>query len=158
MTITAIPLNSFIKKSNSEDFSDDESTVQLIENFKFYFAAYSGDRKVPEDFRERLDGVFDKSLVVVAPSGEIGYDQFCSSLPALIEKGARISVISISSYHKGSKKDLEYVFRFTTPGYETIVRAIGIVEHGRIVRIEPQENAKHFDVICNGQSSNMPKI
>jgi hypothetical protein len=111
-------------------------------------AIYDGqDDKILADCHTIVDAILLPSLVVATPNGGIDYDQFIAQIAFLLQHGGtKIDMLTIKKVSQG----IEYRYGLWLPNDqgELMMHAIGIVENGMVVRIEPQgEAVEHYTAV-----------
>jgi hypothetical protein len=111
-----------------------------------YFNCFDGTKKSPEDCSAVMDALFDKSTVVVTPKGNIYFEQHQQSIRELLAKGSKVEILRMEVRDHGP--GIYYEIRISNTDAETesiVLKAIGIFENGKLIRVEPQEHAEKYN-------------
>jgi hypothetical protein len=102
---------------------------------------FDGTRKLLEEEQSVIDQVIDHHAIFQSLHCDIAhsYPEYLEHVRQLLEDGCKVDILELKMHEKG----VEYSVRLTIPGKEPIViRAVGAVDNGKIVSVEPVENAE----------------
>ena len=114
-------------------------------NVRTYFAMFDGKQK---KFNEEAmsivqQAIYKDKFTVVTPKGEIKYDQWLDAIKHEYENGTFVTLLEMKDHPSG----IEYSAILKNPDVEEqmTIRSVGIVEGGKLVRVEPTENGANYN-------------
>ena len=88
-----------------------------------------------------IDQLIDHHAIFQSPNCDIAYSypEYLEHVRQLLEDGCKADILALKIHEKG----VEYTVRLTTPGKDTtVVHSVGVVDNGKIVRVEMLENVE----------------
>lgn len=117
--------------------------VDVVTKLTNYFNLFDGTKKSLLDNRDTIDAVIDEKGIFHSAKGDIDHAQFIESIRELLDSGTKVEILEMKMHELG----VEYRVRMQIPGQEEPqeVHSIGVLDHGKIIRIEPVTNAEAYN-------------
>jgi hypothetical protein len=119
----------------------EDEKAKLIE----YFNCFDGTNKSLGDCSAEMDALFDKSVVFVTPKGEIYLEQHQQSIRDFLAKGTKVEILRMEVSDSGPGIYYEIRISNIDENESIVLKAIGMFENGRLIRVEPQEHAENYN-------------
>ena len=113
--------------------------TDVVTKLTNYFHMFDGTSKSLDEEQSLIDQVIDHHAIFQSPNCDIAYSypEYLEHIRQLLEDGCKADILELKMHEKG----VEYSVRLTTPGKDSIViRAVGVVDNGKIVRVETLEH------------------
>lgn len=121
-----------------------------LSNLKKYFDLYDGNQRDLEECMPVIEETFDESLIIVKADGsEHTYSQWLKDIEGIfVAGGFTVEMVSMTEVPGG----ILYHPKIHFPTGKVVeLRSLGIVKDGKIVRVEPQENAEAYNELLKSQ-------
>ena len=118
--------------------------VDVVTKLTNYFNLFDGTKKSLLDNRDTIDAIIDENVVLHSAKGEIDHAQYIESIRELLDSGTKVEILEMKMHELG----VEYRVRIEIPGVEPQeVHSIGVLDHGKIIRVEPVTNAEAYNLM-----------
>lgn len=116
--------------------------TDVVTKLTTYFHVFDGKSKSIADNRDVIDDVIDEKMVIHTANGDISHPQYIERIRQLLDKGAKVDILEMKIHEKG----VEYRVKIEIPEQDEVmeVHSIGVLDHGKIVAVEPISGAKAF--------------
>lgn len=132
LVVSEIRLNS---KNQTSTMTD------VVTKLTNYFHMFDGTSKSLEEEQSVIDQVIDHHAIFQSPNCDTAYSypEYLEHVRQRLEDGCKADILELKMHEKG----VEYNVRLTSPGKDSIViRSVGVVDNGKIVRVEPVDNTE----------------